>query len=137
LKILNHREHRVHGEGLHSDLSEKIIGCAIAVHAELGPGLLEGAYRACLAHELILRGIKIVQERPMPVTYRGLALDTGYRLDLVVEDVVIVELKAVDSLLPIHHAQLLTYLKLSGLKLGLLINFNTKLLTQGIKRMVL
>jgi GxxExxY protein len=109
----------------------------MAVHSELGPGLLESTYQTCLAHELTLQGLKIEQQKAMPLKYRGLVLGTGYRLDLLIEDQVIVELKAVDNLLPLHQAQLLTYLKLSGLRLGLLVNFNVKLLTQGIKRVVL
>ena len=120
-----------------NDISERIIGGAITVHKELGPGLLESTYEACLAHELTLAGLKVETQKPLPVHYRDVALDCGYRIDLLVNDAIIVELKAIDSLLPVHEAQLLTYLKLSGMQLGLLINFNVKLLKQGIRRMVL
>ncbi len=117
-------------------ISEAIIGAAIEVHRELGPGLLESTYEACLMHELTERGYKAVQQKPVSVVYKGVRLDCGYRLDLLVEDCVVVELKSVDALEPIHDAQLLTYLKLANLKLGLLINFNVKLLRHGIKRLV-
>jgi GxxExxY protein len=117
-------------------ISEQIIGAAIDVHRALGPGLLESAYEACLAFELVSRGLKIEQQRALPVTYRDVKLDCGYRLDLIVEKSVAIELKAVDQLLPIHKAQLLSYLKLSGLKVGLLINFHTKLLKDGVVRLV-
>ena len=117
-------------------ISDGIIGAAIEVHRELGPGLLESAYEACLAFELIDRGMRIEQQKSLPVTYRGIQLDAGYRLDLLVEDAIIVEIKALDQLAPIHQAQLLSYLKLSGCHVGLLINFNVKVLKQGIKRVV-
>lgn len=117
-------------------LSEKVIGAAINVHRALGPGLLESAYEACLAFELRDAGLLVDAQKPLPVMYRGVKLDCGYRLDLVVENKVILELKAVEKLLPIHEAQLLSYLKLSGLQLGLLINFNSVLLKNGIKRLV-
>ena len=123
--------------GGRSDLTEAILGSAIAVHRELGPGLLESAYEACLAFELESRGLRAHRQRPLPVTYRGVRLDCGYRLDMVVEDQVIVELKAVDKLQPVHEAQLLSYLKLSGYRVGLLINFHTRLLKDGVRRMVL
>lgn len=119
-----------------NEITEKIIGAAIAVHKTLGPGLLESAYEACLAYELVQRGLKVEQQKPLPLRYREVQLDCGYRLDLLVEDVVIVEIKTVDALAPIHQAQLLSYLKLSGCKLGLLINFNVELLRQGIRRVV-
>jgi GxxExxY protein len=115
-------------------ISEAIIGAAIKVHRELGPGLLESAYEACTAFELIQDGWKVEQQKPMPLIYRGVKLDCGYRLDLLVAEKVIVEIKAVDQLLPIHTAQLLSYLKISGCKLGLLINFNVKLLKDGVER---
>src|SRR5580658_6868894 len=118
-------------------LSNKVIGCAIDVHRELGPGLLEPTYQACLAHELSRAGIRFAQEHPMPVSYKGFQLDCGYRLDVLVEDQLIVELKAVEDLSRIHEAQILTYLKLAKLKTGLLINFNVPRLKQGIKRFVL
>jgi GxxExxY protein len=118
------------------DCSREIIGAAIAVHRALGPGLLESTYEACLLHELGLRGIVAERQKELPVRYKGVQLDCGYRLDLLVDDSIIVEVKAVDRLIPIHEAQLLSYLKLSGLKIGLLINFNVEVLTQGIKRLV-
>jgi GxxExxY protein len=117
-------------------ITETIIGGAIDVHRALGPGLLESAYEACLAFELAQRGMKVEQQRPVPVVYRDVSLDCGYRLDLLVEDAVIVEIKAVDRLAPIHQAQLLSYLKLSGHNVGLLINFNVKVLKDGIRRVV-
>ncbi len=117
-------------------LSNLIIGAAIAVHRELGPGLLESAYEACLHHELSQQGLRVERQVSQPVIYKGIHLDCGYRLDLLVEDLVIVELKTVESLQPIHDAQLLTYLKLKKLWLGLLINFNVPVLKNGIKRLV-
>jgi GxxExxY protein len=117
-------------------ITERIIGAAIAVHQALGPGLLESAYEACLAFELRQRGLKVEQQKPVPVVYRDVKLDCGYRLDLLVEDCVIVEIKSVDHLAAIHEAQLLSYLKLTGCKIGLLINFNVKMLMSGIKRIV-
>jgi len=116
-------------------VTESVIGAAIEVHRALGPGLLESAYEACLAFELAQRGLKVEQQKPLPVVYREVKLDCGYRLDLFVEEAVIVEVKAVDRLAPIHQAQLLSYLKLSGCKVGLLINF-VKILKDGIRRMV-
>ncbi len=118
-------------------LTAKIIGCAIEVHRELGPGLLESAYENCLAYELRLAGFKVKQQIELPVIYKGIEIDCKYRLDLVVDDKVILELKAVSQLESIHEAQLLTYLKLSKIHRGLLINFNTPLLRNGIKRFVL
>jgi len=117
-------------------ITEAIIGAAIDVHRALGPGLLESAYQACLAFELVERGYKVEQQKPLPLVYKNVHLDCGYRLDLFVNDAVIVEIKAVDELAPIHEAQLLSYLRLSGCKVGLLINFNVKLLKYGIKRLV-
>jgi GxxExxY protein len=117
-------------------LSNLIIGAAIAVHRELGPGLLESAYEACLHHELSQQGLRVERQVSQPVIYKGIHLDCGYRLDLLVESLVIVELKTVESLQPIHDAQLLTYLKLKKLWLGLLINFNVPVLKNGIKRLV-
>ncbi len=113
-----------------------IIGAAIDVHRALGPGLLESAYEACLAYELAQRKMKVEQQKPLPLVYGDVKLDCGYRIDLLVDDVVIVEIKSVDSLAPIHKAQMLSYLKLSGCQVGLLINFNVKLLKQGIVRLV-
>lgn len=112
-----------------------IIGAAIEVHKSLGPGLLESAYEACLAYELEKRGIQVEQQKALPLAYKEVRLDCGYRLDLLVENTVIVEIKAVDELAPIHSAQLLTYLRLSGCKVGLLINFNVPVLKQGIRRL--
>jgi GxxExxY protein len=106
------------------------------VHKALGPGLLESAYEACMAYELVEKGLKIEQQKPLPLVYKQVQLDCGYRMDLFVEEKVIVEIKAVDQLLPIHKAQMLSYLKLSGCKMGLLINFNVKLLTDGIVRVI-
>jgi GxxExxY protein len=117
-------------------ITESIIGCAIAVHKALGPGLLESAYEACLAYELAQAGLKVEQEKPLPVTYRDVQLDCAYRLYLLVQGAVIVEIKVVDLLAPIHTAQLLSYLKLSGCKVGLLINFHVQKLTDGIRRIV-
>ena len=117
-------------------LSNKIIGTAIELHKKLGPGLLESAYENALAYDLKNIGLDIKQQVSMPFVYKEVKLDIGYRLDLLIEEKVIVEIKSVESLAPVHYAQLLTYLKLSNLKLGLLINFNTKLLKEGIHRIV-
>ncbi len=117
-------------------ITETVIGAAIEVHRFLGPGLLESAYERCLAFELAGSGLQVESQKPLPVVYKDVHLDCGYRLDLLVEDKVIVELKAVDELAPIHQAQLLSYLKLSGCKVGLLINFNVPLLKDGIRRVV-
>ncbi len=118
-----------------NEISKSIIGCAIQVHKTLGPGLLESTYEVCLIHELQKIGLNVQSQIALPVIYDGIKLDAGYRIDLLVEDTVIVELKAIDSLLPIHEAQVLSYLKLSGKKIGLLINFNVKLLINGVKRL--
>lgn len=117
-------------------LSEAIIGAAIAVHRELGPGLLESAYEACLEYELLDRGFQVERQKELPVIYRGMRVDCGFRLDLRVNGLVIVELKAVERLDRIHEAQLLSYLKLTDLHLGLLINFNVTRLMDGFKRLV-
>jgi len=119
-----------------NEITEAIIGAAIAVHRELGPGLLESAYEACLTYELAERKLKVERQKSLPVTYHGVQLDCGYRIDLLVEEQVVVELKTVERLEPIHEAQLLSYLKLSGCKVGLLINFNVKVLKNGIRRLV-
>lgn len=116
-------------------LSERVLGACIEVHRHLGPGLLESAYEQCLCHELSLTGVRFARQRPLPVIYKGVALDCGYRLDLVIEEQLVLELKAVDYLLPLHEAQVLTYLKLTGLDVGLLVNFNTPVLRGGIRRM--
>ena len=118
------------------ELSNLIIGAAIEVHRILGPGLLESAYEQCLCHELTLKDISFERQKPLPVTYKGISLDCGYRLDILVEKLVIVELKTVEHIEPIHEAQLLTYLKLSDLWLGLLMNFNVPVLKEGIRRLV-
>ncbi len=117
-----------------NELTDSVIGACIEIHRALGPGLLESAYEECLCHELSVAGIKFERQKPLPVRYKEVNLNCGYRLDLVVEQKLIVELKTVESLLPIHEAQLLTYLKLSGLTLGMLINFNVPVLKSGIKR---
>jgi|SRR5690348_17144339 len=117
--------------------TEPIIGAAIEVHKQLGPGLLESTYEECLCHELNLRGIQFQRQLDLPVLYKGLKLDCGYRLDLLVEDRVVVELKAVEQILPVHEAQLLTYLHLAHKPVGLLINFNVPLLKDGIRRRII
>jgi GxxExxY protein len=118
-----------------NDLTYTLNGAAIEVHRELGPGLLESAYEAAFCYELTLRKIPFVRQKAMAVMYKGIEIDCGYRIDVLADDRVIVELKAVDKLLPIHEAQLLTYLKLSNLSLGLLINFNVQVLKNGIRRL--
>ena len=115
-------------------LTEKVIGACIEIHKQLGPGLLESAYEECLCYELSQLGIGFERQKPLPVRYKNVNLDCGYRLDLIVEGRIIIELKTVEQLLPIHEAQMLTYLKLSALSLGLLINFNVPVLKNGIKR---
>ena len=119
-----------------NQLTEKIIGCAIEVHKTLGPGLLESAYEECMCYELTQNGLSISRQVPLPVVYKGINLDCGYRIDVVVNDLIVIELKTVEKLLPIHEAQLLTYLKLYKRSVGLLINFNVPVLKQGIKRLV-
>ena len=118
-----------------NDLTGEVIGAAIEVHKALGPGLLESAYEECLCHELKLRGIQFERQVDLPIEYKGTKLDCAYRMDIVADDQLIVELKSCEKLQPIHQAQLLTYLKLTGLKVGLLINFNVPILRQGIKRL--
>ncbi len=120
-----------------NDLTYEIIGCAIKVHKVLGPGLLESTYEHCLSQEFILRGLKFERQVGLPVIYENSRLDAGYRIDLLVEGKVIIEIKSVEQLAPIHKAQLLTYLKLSGIRIGLLINFNVLSLKEGIVRMIL
>ncbi len=119
------------------DLSNRVIGCAIEVHRELGPGLLESTYEQCLAHELNRAGIPFRLQQPLSFEYKQLKLDCGYRIDLFVDDQLIVELKCVENFLKIHEAQLLTYMKLAKVRVGLLINFNVEILRKGIKRFVL
>jgi GxxExxY protein len=118
-------------------ISGEIIGAAIEVHRQLGPGLLESAYEICLAHELDLQRIPYERQKPVTVHYKGIALDGGYRLDFLVRGLVIVELKAVEVLLPVHEAQVITYLKLAHCKLGILVNFNVTMMKNGIKRLAL
>lgn len=119
------------------ELSNRVIGCAIEVHRELGPGLLESTYEQCLAHELSRDNISFKLQHPLPVIYKSVRIDCGYRVDLLVEDKLILELKSVEQLNKIHAAQLLTYMKLANIKTGLLINFNTQMLKRSIKRFVL
>ena len=116
---------------IHEALTEQIIGAAIDVHKAIGPGLLESVYQQCMCHELHLRGLRFRREVQIPVVYKGVALDCGYRLDLIVEETVIVELKSVDRIIPVHEAQLITYLKLLDKSVGLLINFNVAVLRHG------
>ena len=120
-----------------TDLSHRVIGAAIEVHRHLGPGLLESTYQQCLARELHLSGIPFKLEYPLPVEYKGLHLDCGYRIDVLIEDAIILELKSVTQLKPIHEAQLLTYMKLTHIKQGFLINFNVEILKNGLKSFVL
>lgn len=120
-----------------NQLTGEIVDAAMKVHSALGPGLLESAYAACLRHELTKRGLRVTSEVPVPVLYDGIRLDAGYKLDLLVEDTVIIELKAVEALAPIHQAQIISYLKLAGKPIGLLINFHSLHLKDGIKRFVI
>ncbi len=119
-----------------NQLTEKIIGCAIEVHRSLGPGLLESAYEECLLFELQKSGLKAERQKPVPVIYKEIKLDCGYRIDILVENTVIIELKTVDAFNPVHEAQILTYMKFSNKSIGMLINFNVTLLKNGIKRYV-
>src|SRR5690606_5145151 len=120
-----------------AQITKEIIGAAIEVHKSLGPGLLESAYEECLAYELIQKGLKVERQKPVPVIYKEVKLDYGYRIDLLVEDSVIVELKSIEAFAPIHEAQILTYMKFAEKKVGLLINFNVTVLKNGLKRYVL
>ncbi len=117
-------------------IGETILGCAIKVHTALGPGLLESTYEACLVHELAKAGLKVERQVALPVIYDGVILDAGYRIDILVEDLVVVELKVVEKILPLHGAQILSYLKLGNKKLGYLLNFNVLQMRLGIKRVV-
>ena len=119
---------------IHPELTWKILGCALEVHRTLGPGLLEGTYRRCLVHELQLRDMKVEVEVPIPIAYKGLKVDASYRADLIVENTCLLELKATDSIGPVHCLQTLTYLRLARLPVGLLINFNVARLKDGIRR---
>ncbi|HUU42604.1 MAG TPA: GxxExxY protein, partial [Planctomycetota bacterium] len=118
-------------------LSHEIVGAAIEVHRHLGPGLLESTYETCLARELAVRGLHFEKQKPLPVEYKGVKLDAGYRLDLLVENRVVVEIKSVDRLTGLHQAQVLSYLKVGGYRLGMLLNFNVEVLREGIRRVVL
>ncbi len=119
-----------------NEITELVIGCAISVHTALGPGLLESAYQECLYYELTSQGLKVEKEKPLPLIYKDVKMECGYRVDLLVEDKVIVELKAVEALTDVHIAQVLTYLKLSNNKIGLLINFNSYRIKDGLKRLI-
>jgi len=121
---------------LDSELTDQIIGCAMVVHSALGPGLLESVYEACLEYELKISGLQVERQKLLPVRYKNIKLDDGLRMDMVVNNRVVIELKCVERLQPVHDAQLFTYLKLSGIRTGLLLNFYTKLLKDGIKRIV-
>jgi GxxExxY protein len=137
---MNHQGLKARMESIPIDLdflAKTAVDCAFAVHSALGPGLLESVYETCLAHELHKRGLQVERQVPLPVRYDGLELEAGFRLDLLVNRNLIIELKTVEVLLPVHHAQVLTYLKLSGLRLALLINFNSVTLKSGIKRIAL
>jgi GxxExxY protein len=118
-------------------LSRAVIGCAIEVHRQLGPGLLESTYQRCLSHELSLAGVPFIEQVSLPLEYNGVHLECGYRIDLLIDGKLVVELKSVDAIAPIHEAQVLTYMKLMGTSVGLLINFNVRRLTDGIRRFVL
>ena len=139
---MSHREHREQKEDteLNDDinkLTEMVIGAAIEVHRDLGPGLLESAYQRALEHELTLRKVRFEAQKVCPVTYKGLVLEDAYRLDLLVEDKLVIELKTIDTFADVHEAQVLTYLKFSGCHIGLLINFRTRLLKDGVRRLAL
>jgi GxxExxY protein len=123
--------------GKYKDGSEQVIGALIEVHRGLGPGLLESAYEACLGHELELRGLAFERQRPVGIAYKGLVVDCGYRIDIFVEGRIILELKAIERLVPLHAAQLLTYMKLAAVPVGLLVNFNVTSLRQGLRRLSL
>jgi len=119
------------------DVFKKVLDCSFQVHTALGPGLLESAYLECLYYELLQNGLKVEKQKPLPLIYKEVKLEAGYRIDILVENVVVVELKSVEALCDIHMAQILTYMKLSGCKLGLLANFNVSHLKDGIKRVIL
>jgi GxxExxY protein len=136
---LNHQGHQGHQEvsPFIDGVARTVVDAGLTVHKALGPGLLESAFEHCLAHELHGRGLSLQRQVPLPITFKGTTLDAGYRLDLLVEDSVVVEVKAVDALTRLHEAQVLTYLKLSGLRLGLLMNFKVEVLKHGLRRLVL
>jgi len=119
-----------------NEISKKIIGCAIEVHKQLGPGLLESAYQECLLYELKQAGFKVRKEKPMPIVYKEVSLDHGYRIDILVEEKVVIEIKTVEAFTDVHTAQVLTYLRLGDYKLGLLLNFHVAMLKNGIKRII-
>lgn len=119
-----------------NEISYKVIGIALELHKNLGPGLLESAYESALAYDLMTQGFQVAQQTPMPFVYKDVKLEVGYRIDLIIDNKVLIEIKSIESLAPVHFSQTLTYLRLSGLKLALLINFNTKILKEGIHRIV-
>jgi GxxExxY protein len=129
--ILHHGGAEARRKLIHEGLTEQTIGAAIEVHKEIGPGLLESAYEECLCHELHLRGLSFQRQVPLPVAYKGVALDCGYRMDIVVADRVILELKCLEHILPVHEAQLITYLKMTGKPVGLIFNFHVAALVRG------
>lgn len=129
--MIYHGDTETRSKLLHEELTERVIGAAIEVHRALGPGLLESAYEECLSHEFHLRGIPFARQVSLPVEYKGVRLDCGYRLDLVVESVLILEIKCVEHVLPVHEAQLLTYMKMTGKRVGIILNFNVPVLTRG------
>ena len=133
---MDEKETKKRIELIHGDLTDNILGAAIDVHSQLGPGLLESTYEECLCHELNLRGLKFKRQVAVPVEYIGVKLDCGYRIDIIVEEKVLLELKSVEKVLPVHTAQLITYLKLSKIKVGFIINFNEERLRNGIIRKV-
>jgi GxxExxY protein len=129
--MIYHGDTETRSKLLHEELTERVIGSAIEVHRALGPGLLESAYEECLCHELQLRGIGFERQVPLPVGYKGVKLDCGYRLDLIVESVLILEIKCVEHVLPVHEAQILTYMRMTRKRVGLILNFNVAVLTRG------
>jgi len=129
--MIYHGDTEARSKLLHEELTESVIGAAIEVHRALGPGLLESAYEECLCHELYLRNIEFERQVPLPVEYKGIKLECGYRLDLIVEKALIIEIKCLEHVLPVHEAQLLTYLKMTGKRVGLILNFNVSVLTRG------
>jgi GxxExxY protein len=139
MTLSNHQEHQGHQDvGAELDsLAHQIVDAGLAVHKTMGPGLLESAHEHCLAHELSGRGLSLKRQVPLPIVYKGARLDAGYRLDLVVQDAVIIEIKSVEALTRLHTAQVLTYLRLSGIRLGLLMNFNVGMFKTGVRRLIL
>jgi len=129
--MIYHGDTETRSKLLHEELTERVIDAAIEVHRALGPGLLESAYEECLCHEMYLRGISFERQVPLPVEYKGVRLDCGYRLDIVVERALILEIKCLEHVLPVHEAQLLTYLKMTGKRVGLILNFKVSVLTRG------